>query len=184
MNEATGSGQGKGFLAKLWQHVMLFVATGGWFAADQWTKHLAASRFGEHMVSLLDTPKFTLRLTLAHNPAGAWSMFGWAPGIPRRILFIAVSVIASALLSVWYARTPHSHRLLRLGICFVLGGALGNLVDRVLTGQVIDFVEMSVMWGGSRHYWPTYNIADIAICIGVGFLALDMLRPHKQDARA
>lgn len=180
MNEATGSGQSKGFLAGLWRHVMLFVATGGWLALDQLTKRLAANRFGEHMVSVLDTSKVSIRLTLAHNPAGAWSMFGWAPGVPRRILFIAVSVIASALLGVWYARTPLSHRLLRLGISFVLGGALGNLVDRVLTGQVIDFVEMSAVWGGGRHFWPTYNVADIAICVGVGFMAIDMLRPHKE----
>jgi signal peptidase II len=145
------------------------------------TKRLASARFGDEALEVLSNARFAIRFSLAHNPAGAWSMFGWAPGTPRRILFVAISTIASVLLAVWYAKTPVTQRALRLGIAFVLGGALGNLVDRVMTGSVIDFVEVSAIWGGTRHYWPTFNVADIAICVGVGLMAVDMFGKRRPE---
>ena len=168
-----------GWRGWLGRHLMLIVLTGTSVAADVVSKRLAATRLADHSTTLLESPRVAVRLALAHNPAGAWSMFGWAPGIPRRVLFISVSVIASVLLAIWYARTPLQQRLLRFGIAFVLGGAMGNLVDRVLTGNVIDFAEVSASWGGTRHFWPTFNVADVAICVGVGLMAIDMMRPRR-----
>lgn len=180
--ESSGEAQRSGWMHRLFQHKTLILVTGISLAADVVSKRLAAARLADHTATLLEAKRIAVRFALAHNPAGAWSMFGWAPGVPRRVLFITVSVVASVLLAVWYARTPLQQRLLRFGIAFVLGGALGNLVDRVLTGNVIDFVEMSAVWGGTRHFWPTYNIADVAIVTGVGLMAIDMLRPHHRRA--
>jgi lipoprotein signal peptidase len=184
MGESSEDGQKRGWLSRLGRHKTLMLVTGLSLAADVASKRLAAMRLADHTATLLETPRLAARFALAHNPAGAWSMFGWAPGVPRRMLFISVSVIASVLLSIWYARTPLQQRLLRFGIAFVLGGALGNLVDRILTGSVIDFVEVSAVWGKTRHFWPTFNIADVAIVLGVGLMAIDMMRPRKTEPQA
>jgi lipoprotein signal peptidase len=183
MND-TQSERTEGTMARLWQHAVLVIIAGGSLVADQVTKRLAANHLAEQAYNVFETQRFAGRFSLAHNPAGAWSLFGWAPGTPRRIMFVTVSILASVMLVVWYARTQSSQRLLRLGISFVLGGALGNLVDRALAGHVIDFVEVSAMWGGSRHFWPTFNVADIVICVGVGLMAIDMFRAPKSAPAA
>ena len=64
----------------------------------------------------------------------------------------------------------------------MLGGALGNLVDRVRYKWVVDFIDCQVTWSGTAHHWPTFNVADIAICVGVGLMAIDMLSGRKHDA--
>ena len=88
-------------------------------------------------------------------------------------------MVASVLLTIWYLRLPREERLVRLGLVTVLGGALGNLVDRIAYGSVIDFIEVSAFWGETRHFWPTFNIADVAISVGVGLLLLQMVRGKK-----
>jgi len=152
---------------------------GGWLIADLATKRFAAARLAERSLDLLELKGVIVRLVLAHNPAGAWSMFGFVPGIARRLLFVAISVVASVLLTIWYLRLPREERLVRLGLVTVLGGALGNLVDRIAYGSVIDFIEVSAFWGETRHFWPTFNIADVAISVGVGLLLLQMVRGKK-----
>jgi signal peptidase II len=61
----------------------------------------------------------------------------------------------------------------------VLGGALGNLVDRIRYSHVIDFIHAHAKWAGKDHSWPTFNVADIAICVGVGLMAIDMFAGNK-----
>ncbi len=108
-------------------------------------------------------------LTLQHNTGAAFSFLSDASGW-QRWFFSAVAVIISALLAVWLYRLPRDHRLLALGLGLVLGGAVGNLWDRLALGYVVDFI--SVHWE-NRYFFPAFNLADSAITVGAGCLLLD-----------
>jgi len=128
--------------------------------------------------------KGRLALVLARNPGGAWGMFHDQPEKVRKPFFVVVSVIAVIVIVGMYRKLDRKQLALKWGLPLVLGGALGNLVDRVRYGQVIDFIDV-VYWhnkAGLERHWPTFNVADIAICIGVGLMAIDFLFPHKRPA--
>ncbi len=116
-------------------------------------------------------------LTLAHNKGAAFSFLSDAGGW-QRWLFTAIAVGVSLFLAFWLKRVK-GQRLLSWALALILGGALGNLIDRVVLGYVVDFI--SVHYGG--WYFPAFNIADSAITIGAGLLILDMfLNPHNHDS--
>ena len=134
-------------------------------ATDLWTKHWAESLAGPRAA----VDGFA-RFVLAHNPGGAGSILHDAPEAVRLPLFILVTLAALGVLVAIYLRTPGTAA--RLGIALVAGGAIGNLVDRLRYGYVIDFIDLSARWRGSERHWPTFNVADVAICAGVGLLLL------------
>jgi signal peptidase II len=113
-----------------------------------------------------------LDITRLHNTGAAFSMLSSASGW-QRWFFIALALIVSVVLMVWLrrVRTPEQ-TLLALGLSLVLGGALGNVIDRVWLGHVIDFIHFH--WQG--WYFPAFNVADSAISIGAGCLILDAFR--------
>jgi signal peptidase II len=113
-----------------------------------------------------------LELTRLHNTGAAFSMFANGSGW-QRWFFIALALIVSVTLMAWLRRirTPEQ-TLLALGLALVLGGALGNVIDRVWLGHVIDFIHFH--WHG--WYFPAFNVADSAISIGAGCLILDAFR--------
>lgn len=115
----------------------------------------------------------------ALNPGGAWSFLRGLPESVRRPFFLFVSAAAIGFIVSIYRRVPKSHTAMKWGLPLALGGAMGNLVDRIRYGQVIDFIDMYAVWKGSEHHWPTYNVADIAIVIGVGLMAIDMIRSGR-----
>ncbi len=128
--------------------------------------------------------KGRLAFVLARNPGGAWGMFHDQPEKVRKPFFVLVSVIAVVVIVGMYRKLDPKQLALKWGLPLVLGGALGNLVDRVRYGQVIDFIDV-VYWKnklGIERHWPTFNVADIAICIGVLLMAVDFLFPHKRPA--
>jgi len=136
-------------------------------ALDQATKLWATATLDYGMpVALL--PFFNL--TLVHNPGAAFSFLADAGGW-QRLFFIGLSTLVSLVLAVWIWRLPRTARLLGIALVLVLGGALGNLVDRVAYGYVIDFVDLHA---GGWH-WPAFNIADSAISCGVILLLADGL---------
>jgi signal peptidase II len=118
-----------------------------------------------------------LDLTRVHNTGAAFGMLN-AAEFPFKTLVLSL-VAAIALGGVaWYAATvPLSDRLARLGIAGVLGGAIGNLIDRAKDGYVLDFVD--AYWGG-WHFWA-FNVADAAITVGVIFMILDILGFGKRS---
>ena len=132
-------------LAALW--IFLDYATKQWALA-------ALARQGIYVTSWMN-------LRLAYNPGAAFSFLSGAGGW-QRWLFIGLAVVV-ALWLVYALLVEKSHALVRIGYASVLGGALGNLHDRLVHGHVIDFIE----WHYRRHYFPTFNIADTAITIGV-----------------
>lgn len=123
-----------------------------------------------------------MNLTLSHNPGAAWGMLHDAPTRVRLPFFIGVSVLAVGVVVLMFRKARPEQRALRWGLPLVLGGALGNLVDRVRFSYVVDFIQVYARWGGQEHYWPTFNVADVAICIGVGLLMLDALTQGRAAA--
>ena len=111
---------------------------------------------------------------LARNKGGAWGLLQGTPESIRRPFFLLVSALAIGFIVTLFSRLQPRQRALRWGLPLVLGGALGNVFDRIRYGFVIDFIDVHVMYEGKDHHWPTFNVADIAICVGVGLMALDM----------
>lgn len=139
--------------------------------ADQYTKMLASDHL-RYASPVVVTSFFDL--TLLHNKGAAFSFLNDAGGW-QRWFFTGVSFIASIGISVWLFTLKGQQRLLAFGLCLVLGGAVGNLIDRAFVGHVVDF--LSFHWRDA--YFPAFNIADTAISIGAGFLILDMLLTPK-----
>ncbi len=113
-------------------------------------------------------------LTLLHNTGAAFSFLSQAGGWQRWFLFGLSGVISFAI-AVWMWRLPVDRRFLLLALALLLGGGLGNMVDRFLFGYVIDFIEVSLPFLPWRLFnpWPVFNIADSAISIGVVMLIID-----------
>jgi signal peptidase II len=123
--------------------------------------------------------KGVLGLVLAKNKGGAWGLLQTSAERVRKPFFVIVSVLAIIFIVSLYRRLHPQQTALRWGLPLVLGGALGNLVDRIRYGFVIDFIDVQATWEGAAHHWPTFNVADIAICIGVALMAVDMLTARR-----
>jgi signal peptidase II len=115
-----------------------------------------------------------LNATLAFNTGAAFSFLNGA-GDWHRWFFAGFSLIMSIVLIVWLYRIPNQNRLLSIGISLILGGAVGNLIDRAFYGYVVDFIDVYYQY----HHFATFNIADSAICVGAVFFALDVLVNRK-----
>ena len=141
---------------------------------DQWSKQLveAALQMYEARYYL---PVFNL--VRAHNTGVAFNMFEHASGWQRWV-FSALAVIVSATLVVWLARLERRANLLAAGLALILGGALGNVIDRLRLGYVVDFLQAH--W--QQHYFPAFNVADSAITVGAGFLLLDAFLGGRRAA--
>lgn len=142
---------------------------------DQLSKVLASNHL-EFNTPLVLLPVFNI--TLHHNYGAAFSFLADSGGW-QRWLFSAIAIGVGAFLAVWMARLKRNQTLLMASLALVLGGAIGNVIDRLRFGYVVDF--LSVHW--DSHYFPTFNIADSAITIGAALLLLDMLRnPHHHGS--
>lgn len=129
-----------------------------------------------------------LAFSLAYNRGGAWGLLQNASEAIRRPFFLGVSVAAAVFIVSLYDKLQPGQRALRWGLPLVLGGALGNLTDRIVRSSVIDFIDYRADWvtrmneGIARvvsgwhvtDHWPTFNVADICICTGVALMAVDM----------
>jgi signal peptidase II len=107
-------------------------------------------------------------LTYVHNTGAAFSLLSEAGGW-QRWLFAGLAVVMSSIIAIWLSRLQKHETLMAIALSLVLGGAIGNLIDRVAYGYVIDFLDVYYQdW-----HWPAFNIADSAICVGVGFMLLE-----------
>ena len=153
----------------LWLSAMVVVL-------DQFTKELAQRTLVLHdPVSVL--PFFNLRLM--HNTGAAFSILNGAGGW-QRWLFISLALTISTVLIVWIRAVGRQNLWLALALSLVLGGALGNVWDRIVLGYVVDFID--VYYAG--WHWPTFNVADSAICVGAALLIIDSFRSGKQATPA
>lgn len=135
---------------------------------DQITKLMVMAGLSPYQDVVALTPFFNL--VHVHNTGAAFSLFADQPGWQRGF-FLTVALAASAVI-VHLLRRPQSQRLFPMALALILGGALGNVIDRLLYGHVIDFLDLYL---GAWH-WPAFNVADSAITLGAGLLIVDGLR--------
>jgi len=140
---------------------------------DLYTKHLIEQQFilGEHVqvFSFFDLVRY-------HNEGAAFSFLANAGGW-QKWFFSAISVVVSIVITHLIIK-HRQNRLFCLASSLVLGGALGNLYDRITLGYVVDFLYFHI----NTWYWPAFNVADSAICVGVVLLLLDSFEQEKRDA--
>jgi len=140
---------------------------------DQATKLWASAALG-YAAPVPIVPGFNL--TLMHNPGAAFSFLGDAGGW-QRWFFLALALGVSAWLVVWMRGLQAHERWTGFALALIVGGALGNAIDRVGYGYVIDFIDL--YW--KNYHWPAFNIADSAITVGAGLLVALMLFEKKKD---
>jgi len=148
-------------------------------AADQITKYLVEIHLrGRGLVRVIDG---FFEFRYARNPGAFFSLGAELDPSIRRVVFVVASLAATVLIGRLYARAERSQVALRWALMLLLAGALGNLVDRVLWGEVIDFVHM--YWRGVFD-WATFNVADALIVFGLGLLVVDLFRSREGNGEA
>ncbi len=149
-----------------WLVVSAFV-----IALDLYTKHLVQGAFayGDQLTitSFFDLVRY-------HNEGAAFSFLADAGGW-QKLFFSGISIVAIVVIS-YLIRKHQTQKLFCLGLALVLGGAIGNLYDRVTLGYVVDFLYFHY----HNFYWPAFNVADSAICVGVGLLLLDSFKTAQK----
>jgi signal peptidase II len=143
---------------------------------DQWSK-IAIDGSMRLYESIALFPGFNL--TYVHNTGAAFSFLSEAGGW-QRWFFAAMALIISVVLTIWLSRLKKHETLLAIALALVLGGAIGNLIDRLAYGYVIDFLDV---YYHSRH-WPAFNIADSAISVGVFLMLLESFGIGVKSAKA
>ena len=138
-------------------------------ALDQVTKALVRSRFELH--DSLEIIPGLFNLTRVHNYGAAFGLMNAADFPFQTVVLSIVATVALLALTVYASTLPVEQLLARAGLALIVGGAAGNLIDRLSAGYVVDFVD--VYWRG-WHFWA-FNVADAAITVGVAFMILDLL---------
>jgi signal peptidase II len=144
---------------------------------DRWTKHLVAERIA--LYSHIQIIPGFFRLTHTENTGAAFSLFADSTVPWKTGLLIAFSVIALIVVVVLLWKNHHAHLVTGVGLSLIMGGALGNLWDRLARGRVVDFLLVYV----KQYQWPVFNLADSAIVVGAGLLILEILfaKTHGRD---
>jgi signal peptidase II len=150
----------------------LFIVTTVTVVLDQLTKLYIARTLPLHTMIRVIENFFTI--TYLRNKGAAFGMLATSPW--RLPFFILVSTVAVVVIFTVIKKLRDDQKLAALSLSLVLAGALGNLIDRISYGEVIDFIF--VHW--YEHYWPAFNVADSAICVGVFLLSLDMIREERR----
>lgn len=152
----------------LWISLLIIVA-------DQLSKGAVRQQFDLYQIQEITS---WFNLTRLHNTGAAFSFLADAGGW-QQWFFVVLGVVVSLGVMIWLRLVPKNNQMLAIGLCLVIGGALGNVIDRVVLGYVVDFLDFHF---GSYH-WPAFNLADIAIVSGAGLLILDSFR-ELPDAEA
>ena len=148
-------------------YILLVAAT---LVLDRWTKVLIQSRFDlDESVTIIDG---LFNITYVRNTGVAFGIFSSISSPAKSILLSVFTALAATLVTIYSVRTSTRNRLLQVALGLILGGALGNLYDRLAYGYVNDFLEFYI---GSYH-WPSFNIADSAITMGVVLVTIEIIR--------
>jgi signal peptidase II len=180
---------------------LLAVIFGVMVLGDQWSKFLAVDRLTwafprigavtlgqraeafysmKHLEAMSRPPHVVWnpmwRMTYAENPGAAWGMLRDLPSGFRHGFFVVVSAVAVGFMLWYYRKLRQDQRWMQVALSFVLSGAVGNLIDRLARGYVVDFVQWH-WWKRPELYWPIFNLADSLIVVGVLML---MLHPGEK----
>ena len=118
-------------------------------------------------------------LTFVLNPGAAFSLFATLPEWIRNPFFILISVAAAVLIVAYRSRYLRENRLASVSLALILGGAIGNLIDRLRYGVVVDFLDAHIY----EYHWPIFNVADSAISVGVTLLFIEMLLEWRRERK-
>ncbi len=157
------------------KYMRLGLIAGVVIIADQVTKFIILRDVGLHTTIPVIPGWF--QITHVQNPGGAFGFLADQSALVRGILFLAVSTVAVGLVVWFYHKTPPTHRWLAAGFALICGGAIGNLIDRVRIGRVVDFLDFYV----GRWHWPAFNVADSAITIGITIFILHVIAGRMPD---
>lgn len=157
-----GEGSLSGELEPPWlKYRRLAWIAGSVVTGDQITKWIILDRLDlYHAISVI--PGF-FNITHVQNPGGAFGFLAQQSPLIRGIVFLLMSFLAVCLIFWLYRQTPSTHRLLAVGFALIFGGAIGNLIDRVRFGRVVDFLDFYI----GKWHWPAFNVADSAITVGI-----------------
>lgn len=142
---------------------------------DRWTKRLVAARIAMYSHGIQIIPGF-FRITHTENTGAAFSLFADSPSHWKTALLIGFSFVAMVIVSVLLWKQTRALTITGVALAFILGGAIGNLWDRVASGRVVDFLLFYV----KGYQWPVFNLADSAIVVGAGLLVFEILF-HKSS---
>lgn len=158
-------------------YLIFFITAAVLIALDQLTKVLVASSLQLHdSIALING---FLNLVHVRNPGAAFGFLARAPEWFRSVFFIGVTIGAIGLILYYLKQTGTSDVVQVAALSLIFSGAVGNLIDRIRFGEVVDFIDVYV----STHHWPAFNVADSAISVGAVLLLLSLLRkPKKQEA--
>jgi signal peptidase II len=159
---------------KYWVLLIFFF---GILLLDQWTKSLIIQKLP--LYQKIEVIQGFFNIVHVRNTGGAFGIFGGEKGGFGAILFVIVSLIAIGVILFLFIRIKEEEKTLALSFSLILSGAIGNLIDRLRYGEVIDFLDFYL----SSTHWPAFNIADSAICIGIGLMALELLISDKKKKR-
>ena len=158
------------------QYRFLATTAGAVVLLDQITKSVVQSTMTLHQsIPVIDG---LFSLTYIRNPGAAFGLFADSQNSLRILFFVIVSIIAILFLISLYSKIPHKNPIARLAIGMVMGGAIGNLIDRVRFGEVVDFLDFYV----TTHHWPVFNVADSCISTGVVLLMAYFLRQDSSGS--
>jgi signal peptidase II len=158
---------------KYWVLLILCVAI---IAMDQWTKDVVQQRLA--LYQRVEVLQGFFNLTHVRNPGGAFGIFGGEKGGLGSWLFVVVSLVAVGSILFLFVKTREGEKTLSFSFSLVLSGAVGNLIDRLRFGEVVDFLDFYLY----SYHWPAFNVADSAICVGIGLMAFDLLiRDRKRS---
>jgi signal peptidase II len=166
------------------KYTLFVVFTAISLVLDQWTKVLART----HLKPLGSASKVVVdgffNLRYSENPGVAFGLLQQIPG--GRLWLTLLAVLAFVLVIFYLRSTENGATRMHVALGLVGGGALGNVIDRMMYGRVTDFIVWHAKWGGRDHEWPAFNIADAALCVGVGLMVLDMFlnRPAPAPSSA
>jgi signal peptidase II len=153
-------------------YLMLVAAT---LFLDRWTKLLIQKRFDlNESIPVIDG---FFNITYVRNTGVAFGIFSSISSPAKSVLLSVFTAFAAVVVVTYSVRSPARNRLLQVALGLILGGALGNLYDRLAYGYVVDFLEF---YAGSYH-WPSFNVADSAISVGVGLLAIEIIRSEAPN---
>ncbi len=136
---------------------------------DRWTKHVVAQRIV--LYSHIQIIPGFFRLTHTENTGAAFSLFADSTAPWKTGMLIGFSVIALLVVAVLLWKNNHAHIATGIGLSLIMGGAVGNLWDRLASGRVVDFLLFYIR----RYQWPVFNLADSAIVVGAGLLVIEIL---------
>jgi signal peptidase II len=146
---------------------------------DAWTKWLVNARIALH--DAIPVIPNLFQLVHVRNTGAAFGIGADAQSALVPLLLNGGAIAVFFVVVIYAFRSPITDRALQTGLHLILGGAIGNLIDRFRFRYVVDFLDFYVTTGGREHHWPAFNVADAAICIGIGLLFVDMKRAEKQS---